>query len=306
MAGSRHGGQAESVPLYFPGPLPALIDPQAVRPSLELVDLPFAFSQTPLLDESQFIREAARRGVGLDRGELEALHRRGALVPLFRVLSRPAESPRPPAPEVPTTSGQWHIHRLREQGVLADPVTRRFTPWPAKRRGPVVYFSVYQLLSLRSLPHLQSRMEATRTQEGIAWHLPPLGKHEVAAYARSRALAIVLEVLSPRYRPHVVSLLRSPSDDLQALVVDRDPVRESNFLQLRPDLLLRQAEVLLANARHFDPLGKWQRVTRIANPRRWDDLQHDALIAQEQRVAAEMILAYLEDEARSGRAEPIP
>lgn len=227
-------------------------------------------------------------------------------MPFFRIHKRRVGPSRPSAQDVVAAPTEWHLHRLRNHGLLADPGTRRFTLWPEKPRRPVLYFSIYQLLALRSLRHVQARMDVRRTEEGLAWHLLPLTKHEGQAHARARALAIVLEVLSPRYRPRVMSMLRSPSDDLYALVDDHDPERESLFLQLDPHVLLRQAESLLANARHFDPLGKWHRVTRIANPRRWDDLQHDALIAQEQRVAAEMILQFLEDEAKHGRADPIP
>ncbi len=299
-------GEAAGVPLHYPGHLPSPIDAQTIRSTVDLLDLPFAFSQTSLLDESQFTREAARRGVALERGELEELHRRGVLVPFFRIHARPISPVRTAATDRPATSTEWHLHRLHREGLLADPGARAFTPWPAKARRPTFYFSIYQLLALRSLRHVQARMEVTRTAESLTWRLPRLAKHERQTHARARALAIVLEVLSTRYRPRVMSVLRSPSDDLYALVDDHDPQTESLFLQLDPNVLLRQAESLLANARHFDPLGKWHRVTRVANPRRWDDLQHDALIAQEQRVAAEVILQFLEDEAKHGRADPIP
>lgn len=273
---------------------------------MDLLDLPFAFSQSPLLGESHFIREAARRGVSLERGELEELHRRGVLVPFFRAHSRPVAPSGPASDDAPMASTEWQLHRMRKEGVLADPSARRFAPWPARTTRANVFFSTYQLLALRSLRHVQARMEVRRVADGLEWHLPALAEPDRQAHARARALAIVLEVLSTRYRPRVMSVMRSPSDALTAMIGGHNPEIESSFLRLDAEILLQQAESLLANARHFDPLGKWHRVTRIANPRRWDDLRHDALIAQEQRVAAETILQFLEDEARQGRAAPIP
>lgn len=88
-------------------------------------------------------------------------------------------------------------------------------------------------------------------------------------------------------------------------VDDSDPAHESAFLSLDPSLLLRQAETLLLSAHSFDPLGKWHWVTRIANRARWNDLRFDALLAQEYRIGAEMILKFLEDEAAQGRATPL-
>jgi hypothetical protein len=87
---------------------------------------------------------------------------------------------------------------------------------------------------------------------------------------------------------------------------DHDPGPETSVLTASQELLVRQADMLLSNARHFDPLGSWHRVTRIARPSRWDGLRHDALLAQEYRLAAEMILQFVEDEATQGRATPLP
>lgn len=99
--------------------------------------------------------------------------------------------------------------------------------------------------------------------------------------------------------------VQSPDDGLWEVIDDHNPQTEAEVLGLSDTQLLRQAEHLLSSARMFDPLGKWHRVTRIANRHRWDDLRNDALLAQDYRVAAEMTLQFLEDQARHGRANPL-
>lgn len=169
-----------------------------------------------------------------------------------------------------------------------------------------VYYSRYQLLALRALPLVQSRLTARRVDRTIEWTLPALSAHERSMHEHGRALAIVLEILSSRYRPRVMQVYRSPSDDFVRFVGDEDPAIESAFLgSVTPELLVRQAEVLLSSAKSFDPLGEWRRVSRVGAPSRWDELRNDALLAQEMRIAAEMALRYVEDEAAQGRASPL-
>ena len=55
-----------------------------MRSPVDLVELPFAFTQRSLLTESAFIREAEKRHVRLRPATLEALHRLKLLVPLLR------------------------------------------------------------------------------------------------------------------------------------------------------------------------------------------------------------------------------
>ena len=58
-----------------------------MRSPLDLLELPYSFSQVPLLTAEQFRREASGRGIELTEDELEGLHRARVLVPMFR-LSR--------------------------------------------------------------------------------------------------------------------------------------------------------------------------------------------------------------------------
>jgi hypothetical protein len=56
-----------------------------MRSSLELCDLPYSFTQLPLVSAETFASLARQRDVLLDPWRLEAVHQLGLLVPLFRV-----------------------------------------------------------------------------------------------------------------------------------------------------------------------------------------------------------------------------
>lgn len=56
-----------------------------MRPSIDLIDLRYAFTQLRPLTPAKFLSEARQRDASLIEEHLEALHRLGVLVPLFRV-----------------------------------------------------------------------------------------------------------------------------------------------------------------------------------------------------------------------------
>ena len=292
------------MPLYYDMGGPSIIRPVPGSSTLDLLSLPYAFTQARLLSPSQFVAEAKKRGFRLERSELEMLHRRQVLVPFYRVHARPIEEGRDRSPDLQIHGTAWQVYRASFLGRLSDPAIRGFTPWPRRNMEPSLLYSWYQLLSLHALRWVMTRMHRKAEDE---WGLDRLDGRELLLHGQNRALAVVLEALSPRYRLRVTLVLRSSvSDDaLRHFTDDRNPVQESSFLTMDRRLLERQADMLLSDASRFDPLGSWHRVTRVARPSRWDELRNDALIAQEQRLAAEMILRFLEDEASQGRAKPL-
>jgi len=57
-----------------------------MRSAVDLVELPYTFTQLPLLTADGYIRAASARGAGqLTEGSLEVLHRLGYLAPFLRV-----------------------------------------------------------------------------------------------------------------------------------------------------------------------------------------------------------------------------
>jgi hypothetical protein len=62
---------------------------EAMRTPLDLIELPYSFSQLGLMLADEFCREARERGVHLSVEELEALHRARLLVPFYREAADP-------------------------------------------------------------------------------------------------------------------------------------------------------------------------------------------------------------------------
>jgi len=70
--------------------------------------------------------------------------------------------------------------------------------------------------------------------------------------------------------------------------------------------ILKQAERLLIDAGWFDPLENWLPVIRHATFQAWDSFTHEARLAIDFRVAAELLLMCYEDLVKARVAEPIP
>lgn len=240
------------------------------------------------------------------------LHRRGLLVPLFRVYSRQVEPPGRPGPERYLSGWAGGVHWAKAEGRLRDPSTTRFRPWPNPLSEAELLFSWFQLLALRQLGPWVEHIKGRRVGDGVEWELASPDSMEVARARDTRSLAIVLEVLSPRYRPRVVKRFSFSTEDRAEMERHiRSPPLTTSIEQvllsgIEPNLLLRQAESLLTQARFFDPLGDWHQVVRAGAPNRWSDLKFDALQAVEWRIAAEMLLLFYEDLAEQKLADPLP
>ena len=234
-------------------------------------------------------------------------------MPLFRVYSRQVETPERPGPEAYLAGWAGRVRGAKAEGRLRDPSTTRFRPWPKPMSTAEVLYSWFQLLALRQLGPWERLFKGRRVGDGVEWELPPADNIAVERALGIRALAIILEVLSPRYRPRVVKRfsVSFPGDSAQMeRHIWSSPSSESSERVLLSGIesatLLGQAEDLLFKARHFDPLGDWHQVVRAGAPSRWEDLKFDALQAMEWRVAAEMLLLFYEDLTEQGLAQPLP
>lgn len=300
--------QPMRVPFLIGGP--SVLPEDLPVSTLALLKDPFAFTQTRLLSPEDFVREAGQRGVGLHRGQLEVLHRRRVLQPFFVVHSRPVADPGPPQARAAFLNTTLDTIRFAfAEGRLSDPALRRFAPWPRSHADRSLWYSHHQLLLLRLIPQLLARMQAHWVSDQLVCHLPPLDARTKTRFARERLLAFLIEALASKYRPRVVGSLRSgglgSEQDLLRFVDGDETVPGLQEIDLPSSLFVRQAERLLDEAHGFDPLGAWSEVVRIADRHRWEDLRYDALVAHEYRVAAEVILRFVEDQARLGIADPL-
>lgn len=300
-----------------------------MRSPVDLVDLPYSFTQLAPLMPATFIREAAARGVQLTETQLEGLHRLRLLVPLFRVrrdgraVAAAARRRAPDAWELahwqPTQ--RWDLQRARDQGRLHAAAGE---PFVSRKRlvrsvAGIEYrtsdylYSAHQLLLLplvrRALLFLRYRRGPDRARVvGIDANGP------WTALARSRARAydatvVMLSALEPIYYPLIVRQLR--------FVVNRDFEEYERWRrELAIEFMIQwlgadaaqikeSAVALLREADSFDPLGDWLTVVREAAPDRWERLKGTARSAIDFRIAAEILLLYYDDLAAEGRAEPI-
>lgn len=85
-------------------PLVHQVDPR------QLLGIPLAFTQNALLTPEEFTSRARDRGVGLRLQHLAELHRRGALVPLLRIMQRPSKAS-PPVPVAVTAVNGYGQYR---------------------------------------------------------------------------------------------------------------------------------------------------------------------------------------------------
>ena len=297
-------------------PMPA-IDPAAVPSSLDLLDIPYAFTQRRLLTHRSFVDEARKRGYNLDADMLEWLHRRSVLVPLFRIYSRPVE---PVLDEDSRDNGSMnlaYLYQAANEGRVRDPALTRFRPWPSNHIDRGVRYSWFQLLSLRHIvsPITQLQSSAYRIDDcvndgfRVGYDLPQVSSKIKSTATRNRALAIVLEVLSPRYTPRVLDrLVFDPGHDrveMTAYLRERSRVEQKLLSDVLPTVLRNQAHHWLGVVRHFDPLGEWWKVIRLSNWRQWEYLKLAALDAMELRIAAEMFLYYCDDLIEADKVEQV-
>lgn len=278
-----------------------------VPSSLELLEIPFAFSQKRLLVASNFVSEARKRGFNLCRDRLEMLHRSKLLIPMFRIHSQTVGPSIDRLPKQQFPGQSWELYSASDQGRLLDPSTSPYSPWPSPRSYHAIYYSSFQLLTLSQMAHTLRGFTARRDNGHYKWKLPSFSTEDLETAQRIRALVIALEVLSPRYTPRVLGRLlsRGSSESIRAYSWASPDVERNLLSRVDSSLLLEQADLLLFRAKHIDPLGDWYRVIRLGAPRRWESLKFDALSAVELRIAAEMLILFYEDLADLGCAEPL-
>ena len=182
--GAAYGNAAFAIIHSFPHALAT-----TTRSTLELLPLPFPFSQNFLLDANDLLRRVAERRIkmwadrDLNMSGLEELHRQALLVPFYGVDLGPID----PAKVIDvSTSETWrqirstHLSQLyaaATEGRLNDPAQEAYEPWPTVRERnlwPSVkrwyLYSPHQLLALNRIRAggTTSPGRAIRRLEGVA------------------------------------------------------------------------------------------------------------------------------------------
>jgi hypothetical protein len=281
----------------------------------ELLGLPLAFTQNPLLTPEEFTSRARDRGVGLRVEHLAELHRRRALVPLLRIVQRPSKA----SPIVPVAAsavngyGQYRspialVTAAASGGLLVNPGAVPYRPWDGGlplpthhgfHRYPSVFYSPYQLLALKPAEQLISEMSATLAANGKPrFSLRPLTPGEAARMDGGRQLAVLLGALDMRYLPQIL-LTAHHAHAWEKEDPGFDPALRLEMFGLAPETIAATAEALLLKGKSIDPMREFYELVRQANPGTWADLRGDALLAMDYRIAAEILLRTLDDLGRS-------
>jgi hypothetical protein len=313
-----------------------------MRATTDLLQLDFVFSQRLPFTPDQFVEECKRRGLHLQFSEqLEAFHKAGVLIPLYRFAKNLTPGLRDWRREarrqgVPVDTlllalrddavFRHHLRGIAEIGRPEDPRAEPYRSWAAydrtvagtRLRASAFLYSPYQILPASKLDYLVPMMRTRRTRRvssviGVTFHLPPAeaGRTRVERdAATNEELVIALTALETRYWPVISGTITNKRGD----EVDPwfeyakafDPAAVLRWLGWNPERISRTAENLLHTADSLDPLSDWYELVRLCRFPKWDALRGDALVAMDFRIAAEMLLRFYEDLVQAGVAAPLP
>lgn len=298
-----------------------------MRAPQELLDLQYSFTQIPLLMPDAFLREAAERGLRASRDDLQALHRLGLLVPIFRVrrdgravasaARRHGVWGRQAGRSEPTSRSD--LLEARDRGALFDPSRERFVGrhrWIREAYG-VQYqaseyvYSHHQLLPVSMLrqliPFLSHREpdgQGARLHRKAYWDL--LLRPRIAVIA---ALVVPLSALDPIYYPDIIGTFAGDLEEWHRHDEWRSEHAAQTVVQwlgVDAEWLKRHGQQLLHIADSIDPLGGWHQLVREAKPSTWKQLRGDARAAVDLRLAAEILLSAYDELVDTGQASPLP
>jgi hypothetical protein len=293
---------------------------------LDLLDVPLAFTQRPILGLNDFVSQAGDRGARLISAHLEVLDREGALVPMFRARrsmtgidaairrAEPGSWPRI-TPWVFADEGSG-LRIDRDDGLLEPGRSSTFVPhadfWERIDGVPVqvheALYAGHQLLDLvdamESFPSF-GKLEGERSAFDVS-----RVNAAVRDAPRRLELAVLLSALDTRYLPritdHVNTFGKRGPIDWYGADASFDAPAALAWTGWPPEELLSAAEGLLQRAWFGDPLREWADLVRHVRPDQWARLRGDARHAVELRMAAEQILLFLEDLHAVGAAPPLP
>jgi hypothetical protein len=299
-----------------------------MRSPLDLLELPYSFSQLPLLTAEQFRREASGRGVELTEDELEGLHRARALVPLFRV-ARDGRAIRQAATHDWVlgrqlahwqTTSRADLVEARNSGLLHDPAVERFISRTQRTRSldqwtyetSVYVYSQHQMTSLPLIGNAASCFDHKPRREGQPLRLKaPTGWKNswVKSANQLREVAVASAALEPAFYPYIVGHLTTPGlsdvDEFDKWRRELSPTHMLKWLGIIADWLKNSGASLLRDADRIDPLREWCEVVGHADQEKWKLLRGPARNAMDLRIAAELFLGYHDELVKEGKASRI-
>ncbi len=306
-------------------------DPLQVRNALDLLELPYTFTQLPLLSAANFARRARERDVTIAEPQLAGLHRLGLLVPFFRV-KRPTREIR---------------HALRKRGRGGRHRARQLANWEPLRRDDLLearderalydpagerprsathllheidgyrfsssayLYSQHQLACLWPVRRLLPRVQWRRRGESLTPQLKldaDARSDWVACALRLRQAAIAITALEPIYYSRIVGTLRAnfDVDEFLRWRAELQPRWLLDWLGVDGLWIRKRAAEILDHGQRLDQLGGWSEVIGAGSPKRWDSLRGTARLVMDMRLAGEILLLCHDRLVTEGLAEPVP
>ena len=282
------------------------------RSSLDLLSLPYPFSQVALLTPKAMADAAAQRRITTHAGHLvqesllEELHRLGLLVPFYRVdLGRALPGSKIDISKSLTalhisTTIVAEVYAAAREGRLRDPAKLQFKTWATQRerarwpgRASGYLYSHHQLLTLITLRHLIAGFELNRSPHGsTTWTNSTSWRpdaQDLRAARQQRSLAIVLTALDTASWPVITKVLRHDPEHWHASERMFPPGALLDWLSISPDDVRDLSQDLLNTASFHDDLGATYDLVRRARSSTWTSLRGSARIAMDQRLAAEVL-----------------
>ena len=287
--------------------------------ALAIAREPWLFVQSSPMTTAEFIKAADERGLDMPIEVLRGLCRHRLLQPAFAVHDRPCSPPLvldDNEPD-PMSTFRREFSAARREGRLSDPfVTPLPRTWPFRERKASdprrwwngLLYSRWQLIELPLIVRTLRAGRWRRNASGRSVVLPRPEDWEFERAAGRRRLALLLTAIESRYAPKLdpdwIRLVNTDSDQWTSFQWQYDAAAAAGRLGVTEVDAERAAEGLLVSAKNLDPLGPWHRVIRHADPKSWERLKDSARLANDLRLAAEMLFLFAEDLAGKPAAPP--
>ncbi len=297
------------------------------RSSLDLLRLPYPFSQLGLLTAEDFATQAEfrigrghRRLPRIDAQVLEELHRHGVLIPLFRVDLTAGDSSHQvdlsdslTAKHIRTTV-VFELCSAAAEGRAADPASEEFQSWPTTRLRQVwpsvasgYLYSRHQLIGLDMATPFVAALTSQLSGHRLTWHLPDSERPDQPARGALltwRSLAITLAGLGTYYWPFITRAILHGTEVWRAARLGFDPAAMLTWLGVSSKEITDQESELRLEGADRDALGAFYDIVRRAKPEAWETLRGDALAAMDLRLAADILDRFAADLRLEGREAP--
>lgn len=288
--------------------------------AVNVVGLPWAFTQQSPLSTGEFIRAAKDRGVDLNELKLRQLYKRGVLAPFVMLTATGQADPQPLTGPEPATRGTWltELRAARNDGRLIDLAAQPFLPRlpftrPQDAKRGWWNGLLYSHHQLALIPHLTGYLSHCRysyRNNRVYPALPEPGAFLTARAPQYRRIALMATALEARYLPVIdpdyVHLVNAEFDEYEAYTASFDPVAMSQLLRYSPERIKKDADDLLLAAGRINPVnGPLDQLMRRLPRDSWQYLKGPARQVMDLRTTAEILLRFYEDLAGHGAAQPL-